>query len=76
MYWIKKISQSTDEQKQPLYDLRRDGKLIFRGPEIDCLKRLHNETSSSAHWATKYEGYTLSPMDEDWQKHYNWYGGD
>ena len=69
MNWLKTIFAQNN-----LYDLRKDGKLLFRGSEQECMSKLHQIQSSSTDWAIKHEGYTISPTMEDWKDHYNWYG--
>ena len=51
------------------YDLRRDGKLIFRGSVNDCYIKLQRVQSSSFDHAIKYEGYTISPTMADWKEY-------
>ena len=48
-----------------LYDLRRDGKFIFRGTENECYMKLQRIQSQSFDWAMKHEGYTITPTMED-----------
>ena len=50
-----------------VYDLRRDGKLIFRGPANDCFIKLQKIQSSSFDHALKHEGYTINPIMKDWK---------
>lgn len=70
---FKVISQQLPKD---LYDLRKDGRLLFRGTELECMHELHNHFSGSADWAMKYEGYTISPIAQDWRDHYQWCGGE
>jgi len=55
---LKMISADLNE----IYDLRRDGKFIFRGTANECFMKLQKIQSASADWAIKYEGYTISPV--------------
>ncbi len=64
MEWFKKISRE-------LYDLRRDGKIIFRGTANECFIKLHRIQSSSVDHALKYEGYTINPTMKDWKDYKN-----
>ena len=68
MNWLKSIFAQNN-----LFDLRKDGKLLFRGTEQECWNKLHQIQSASADWAIRYEGYTISPTMEDWKDHYNWF---
>jgi len=43
-------------------DLKRDGRVLFTGHENDCFRKLHRVQSQSAHWAIKYEGYSIEPI--------------
>lgn len=65
MNWLKKISGITYEGT---YELRHDGKLIMRGSENDCYRKLQQSQSQSADWAMKYEGWTITPSGTDWRK--------
>ncbi len=56
-------------QSRELYDLRRDGKLIFRGTANECYMKLQKVQGQSADWAMKHEGYSISPTMEDWRDH-------
>lgn len=77
MSWFKRA-----QEKQRLFEARQDGRLLFVGPEADCWHYIHNHSSGSVDWATKYEGWTITPKavgDEeqrDWRDDYNWYGGE
>jgi len=75
MNWIKKIAQ---DKPTSWFIIRKDGKKLFEGSERDCQIWLHRNTSQSADWMQKYEGYTiLNPeQDRNWQDHYNWYHQD
>ena len=73
MNWFKRLAQ---EEQGNVYDLRLDGKLLFRGTENECQINLHKRQNQSIDWAMKYEGYTINPITEDWRDHYTWYGGD
>ena len=66
MAWLQKLCNV-------MFDLRKDGKLLFRGSEQECFIKLHQLQSASVDHAIKYEGYTISPTLEDWKDHYNWY---
>ena len=63
MNWFIKMTNN-------LWDLRKDGKLIFRGTENDCYKKLLHIQSSSWSHAMEHEGYTINPMMDDWKKYY------
>ena len=65
MNWLSKIAET--------WDLRHDGKLLFRGSQNDCYKFLHKTTSCSWEHALQYEGYTINPTLEDWRKHWRPY---
>lgn len=69
MSWLKKIAEE-------MWDLRRDGTLIFRGTNSECYIKLQRVQSQSFDWAMKYEGYTITRTLEDWRDSYNWYAGD
>lgn len=71
MNWLQRFAQTPN-----LFELRRDGRLIFQGSEADCHRKLHQVQSQSADWAMKYEGYTINSVDEDWRDHYVWYHED
>ena len=75
MNWLQKIAEEI-EAPINIFELRRDGKLLFRGTEAECWHKLHQTTSSSVQWAMKYSGYTINPITEDWKDYYTWYGGD
>ncbi len=66
MNWL----QKTFEEQ---YDLRRDGKLVFRGTANECYAKLQRSQSQSNDWAMKYEGWTINPIMEDWRDSYVWY---
>jgi hypothetical protein len=67
MNWFRKTAQNN------IFDLRKDGKLLLRGTEADCYKKLQQVQSQSADWAMKYEGYTITPINADWKDSYQWY---
>ncbi len=52
-------------QVRELFDLRRDGRIIFRGSHDECIKKLQEVQSSSWNHALKYEGYTITSIFED-----------
>lgn len=66
MSWLTKTAE--------MFDLRKDGKLVFRGSQNDCWIKLRNSVSTSWDHALKYEGWTINPTLEDWRKHYKAYG--
>ena len=68
MNWIKKISIKYSE----MHEVRKDGILVFRGPESECWHWVHTHTSNSVDWAMKNEGYTITPAGSDWRDAYNW----
>ena len=70
MNWLFKTAQNHN------FDLRKDGKLLLRASEQDCYQKLQEIQSSSADWAMKYEGYTITAMNQDWRDSYQWYGPD
>ena len=72
MFWFKRIAVKYEET----YEVRKDGALLFRGPEAECWNYVHKSTSSSVDWAMKYEGWTITKSGEDWRDTYNWYGGE
>ena len=63
-------------QIENVFELRKDGKLLFRGSESECWNKLHKIQSGSVDHAIKYEGYTINPIINDWKDHYVWYGGE
>ena len=69
MSWLQRISAYEDT-----YELRRDGRLIFRGSEGECFHKLQRSQSQSADWAMRYEGWTITPSGSDWRDKYQWYG--
>jgi len=71
MNWLTKISAYEDT-----YELRRDGRLKFRGTENECYRKLQQSQSQSFDWAMKYEGWTITQSGTDWQDAYQWYGGE
>jgi len=42
-----------------MYELKKDGKVIFEGTENECLEKLHDVHSGSWHNAFVYEGYSM-----------------
>jgi hypothetical protein len=67
--WLKKAVRYEDT-----WEVRRDGKLLFRGPsESECWGWLQRHTSYSVDWAMKYEGYTITKSGTDWQDSYQWF---
>ncbi len=66
MNWL----QKTFEEQ---HDLRKDGKLVFRGTANECYMKLQESQSQSADWAMKYEGWTISSIMEDWRDSYVWH---
>ncbi len=67
MNWLKKIA--ADLPTFDVYDLRRDGKLLFRGTADECFTKLLQVSSSSVAWSIQHEGYTISPILEDWRNY-------
>ena len=53
------------QQANKLFDLRRDGRFIFRGSYNDCLVKLQEIQSASWEHALKHEGYTITSIFED-----------
>jgi hypothetical protein len=49
------------------YNLRRDGRTILTGTEIECWGYIHWNHAYSIEHALKYEGYTITPVTEDQQ---------
>lgn len=80
MKWFKRAQQ----KEMNVYEVRRDGKLLFVGPEAECWHFIHKHTSYSVDWAMKYEGWTITPKfpenendaAPDWRDDYQWYGGE
>lgn len=68
MSWLQKISIYEDT-----WEVRKDGRFLLRGTEFECMKYLHNNTSSSANHAMKYEGFTVTRSGTDWRDQYNFY---
>ena len=69
--WMQKIAAYEDT-----FELRNDGKLIFRGTQNECYRKLQQSQSQSFDWAMKYEGWTISQSGTDWRDSYQWYGGE
>lgn len=42
-----------------LFVLKRDGKVVLRGSEIECMRYVHQTHGFSFAWALAYEGYTI-----------------
>lgn len=82
MNWFQKTSQNESPSDSPdssygdTYEVRHDGRLLFRGPEAECWHYIHQHTSSSVDWAMKYGGWTITPSGTDWRDSYQWYGGE
>ena len=73
---IKVTSQSIfdkDNYTGP-YEVRKDGKLLFVGPNSDCFEFILKNTSSSVQHAMEFEGWTITPKGADWRDDYVWYG--
>ena len=47
-----------------MYELKKDGKVIFEGTENECLEKLHDVHSGSWHNAFMYEGYSMDEKEE------------
>lgn len=45
-----------------MYQLCRDGKVIFEGTENECYFKLQKEQPQSADFAMKYEGYEIKKV--------------
>ena len=65
--------KSSQIKYEETYEVRRDGRLLFRGSETECWDFIHNHSSSSVDWAMKYEGWTITPSGTDWRDSYSWY---
>ena len=61
MNWLKLALKYEDS-----YEIRKDGKLLFRGMHNDCLKWFHDHPGSSVDKSN--EGFTLTRSGEDWRK--------
>jgi hypothetical protein len=66
--------KSAQAKYEETFEVRKDGRLLFRGPEAECWHYIHKHTSSSVDWAMKYEGWTITPSGSDWRDSYQWYG--
>jgi len=42
-----------------MYQLKRDGKVMFEGTENECYLELHKVQPNSSDHALKYEGYSV-----------------
>jgi hypothetical protein len=42
-----------------MWILKRDGKEVVRGTELECMQYIHQNHCYSVDHAIKYEGYTL-----------------
>ena len=58
------------------FEVRKDGKLLFTGPEAECYNYIHQHSSSSVFHALQYEGWTITKAGDDWRDKYNWYHSD
>lgn len=46
-----------------MYQLLRDGEVLFEGTANECYIHLHKIQPSSWHHALKYEGYSVVPKE-------------
>ena len=51
---------------EPLFELRRDGVLKFTGTENECYYELQRLQGQSADYATKYGGWKIDPIKDQW----------
>ena len=47
-----------------MFILKRDGKEIMRGTELECWDYILKNTHASVSWAIKYEGYSIETDGE------------
>ena len=63
-YITKLATQFIELKEEDVFVLRKEEKEIFCGTESECLYRLQEIQSCSYDHATKYEGYSISEINE------------
>lgn len=48
-----------------VYELRKDGKILYEGTENQCLAFLHRYQPHSWKYAFEYGGYSLAPKNKN-----------